>query len=129
MLIFGVSVSGLSGCQSSEQSPGQSLEERIVARWNHFVERDFAAAWDYYSPGFRQTTPRDEFASDMERRPLRWRGVELIDVSCEGDLCTAKLAITYQALGAPSGLGRLEVTSQQEERWIRIEGDWWFVTN
>ncbi len=122
-MLFAVAV--LSACGSPE-APKETLEERVLARWHHMIERDFEAAWEYYAPGFRQTTPVDAFVRDMERRPIRWREVELVSSECEEDRCDIRVRVVYQAVGAPSGLSSMQVPRLLSERWIAVDQGWWY---
>lgn len=119
----------LTGCTGPGSEPEQPLDERVLARWSHMIERDFEAAWDYYSPGFRQTNPREDFARDMERRPVRWHEAEVVELSCDEDRCDVTVRITYQAAGAPAGMGRMRIPRELEEQWIRLDGQWWYSSN
>lgn len=119
----------MTGCKDPASEPEQPLDERVLARWSHMIERDFEAAWDYYSPGFRQTNPREDWSRDMERRPLRWHEAELVDLSCGEDQCDVSVRITYQAVGAPAGMGRMRLSRELQEQWIRLDGQWWYSSN
>lgn len=109
--------------------PGEpeSVEERAQARWDHFIERDFASAWEYYTPGYRQTNPREIFIVETNRRPFRWSAAEVLGAECEEDRCTVTTRISYRAIGAPDGQSRMTLTRTFEESWIRIDGAWWYV--
>lgn len=115
----------LSACGGPAE-PEQTLEERVMARWQHMIERDFEAAWEYYAPGFRETTPVEAFVRDMERRPIRWREVEVLSSECEEERCDVEVRVVYQAVGAPSGLGSMQVPRRLSERWIAVDQGWWY---
>lgn len=117
----------LSACGGAPSEAEQPLEERILARWQHMIDRDFGQAWDFYSPGFRQANPRDDFARDMLRRPIRWLEVDLHSVECDEDVCDVVISLVYQPVAAPAGLRSIRVPTRAEERWIKIDGQWWFV--
>ena len=124
-LLLGVML--LTACGGPEAE--QSVEDRILARWEHMIERDFDAAWGYYTPGFRQVNPQEEFSRDMARRPVRWLEAELLGLDCDDELCDVVVSLVYQAAGAPAGLSRMRVPTRTEERWINIDNQWWFVAN
>ncbi|MFU8832498.1 MAG: hypothetical protein ACNA7J_10115 [Wenzhouxiangella sp.] len=119
----------LAGCATTPPVAEQSVEERAQARWNHLVTRDFDEAWTYYSPGFRETTSVRAFDRDMHRRTIRWLEAQVRSATCEGDRCNVSVAVTYQALAAPAGQGRMRVTRNLDETWIRLDDQWWFVQN
>lgn len=117
----------LVGCQP--QGPSEAVEDRAQARWDLVLERDFEAAWEYMTPGFRETTNRFDYARDMSGRPLRWLSAEVVSKDCEEDLCKIKILVGYQAVGAPAGMGQMRLSREIEETWIRLDGAWWFVQN
>ncbi len=120
----------LTACGGSEPEPSQSLEERVMARWAYMIERDFESAWEYYSPGFRQMTPQQDFARDMGRRPVRWRSAELAWIECDrAERCEARVDVIFQALGAPAGQSQMRVPQRLTETWILSDGQWWFSAN
>jgi len=127
LLISILVASVLVGCRS--EAPTETLEERAQARWDLVLARDFEAAWEYLTPGFRQTTNRYDYARDMAGRPLRWLSAEVVAKECEEDLCKINVLVGYQAVGAPAGMGRMRLSREIEETWIRLDGAWWFVQN
>lgn len=108
-------------------APVQTLEERVTARWQHMIDRDFGAAWEYYSPGFRETTPREVFVADAGLRPIQWHAAEMISKDCQEDACKVNVGVIYQAVGAPSALRDIQVNRQVEESWVRLGGVWWYL--
>lgn len=124
-------VLALAACATTgtDSVPTQSVEERAQQRWAHLVERDFEAAWALHTPGFRQTTNAADFSRDMARRPIRWLSATVQSADCEADRCEVVVAVTYQAIAAPSGQRRLRLTRPVEETWVRLDGEWWFVQN
>ncbi len=120
----------LAACQPQpELSPEEIVQERAMARWAHLVEREFEPAWDFYSPGFRDGTPREEFVDDMKRRPIRWKNVDFLEAQCDGDRCSVQVEVTYRAIAAPHGQSRMELTRPIEETWIRLRDEWWYSAN
>ena len=121
----------LAGCQSGEDSAArpQTVEERAQARWDRMVERDFAGAWEYYTPGFRQQYQQDIFASDMRDRPVQWLGAEVLESRCESDdKCEVTVSLNYRTQ-APGLRSNMEVTRELKDEWIRLDGQWWYVKN
>ena len=117
---------GCGGSASEEEIP---LEDRVLARWHHLMERDFAGAWEFHAPGFRQVNSRDEFVRDMSGRPVRWLEADLESVSCDGDVCDVMVRVTYQVPGAPLGMSSMRVPTTIRERWIRVNGSWWLAAS
>ncbi len=127
LLIAIILILMLVGCRS--EAPSETIEDRAQARWDLVLARDFEAAWEYLTPGFRQTTNRFDYARDMAGRPLRWLSAEVVGRDCEEDLCKINVLVGYQAVGAPAGMGQMRLSREIEETWIRLDGAWWFVQN
>ena len=119
----------LAGCGDPPPTPEEIVEERVMERWERLLDRDFELAWEYYTPGFRQTNPRFDFGRDMAARPVRWLAAELESVECEGDRCDVGVMVTYRAPGAPGPLSEIEMDRVVDEVWIRVDDDWWFSGN
>ncbi len=117
-----------SGCQPGEDasSQPQSLEERAQARWDHMIARDFAEAWAYYTPGYRQTTSAEEFAATVRGRPVRWEEATVVAHNCEGDRCEVLVEVSYRVPQAPSGLSDARGRRDLTETWIRTQEQWWY---
>ncbi len=128
-LFAGLLLSACGPASEPEAPPGQVSEERVVARWQSMIERDFESVWEYHSPGFRQQTPRADFVREMQRRPFRWIEVEFLGLDCQAEVCEVELRVVYQAVGAPAGMGRMRVPRLVRERWVHLEGSWWYSSN
>ncbi|RFF26531.1 MULTISPECIES: hypothetical protein [unclassified Wenzhouxiangella] len=118
----------LSGCQSGEDtsSQPQSVEERAQARWDHMIAREFAEAWSYYTPGFRETTSAEEFATTVRKRPVRWEDATVVARDCEGDRCEVVVEVSYSVPQAPAGLNNVRGKRELTETWIRTQEQWWY---
>ncbi len=119
----------LVGCGGQVSDPEVVLEERVMARWQAFIERDFEAAWEYYSPGFRQTTQRDDFVREMSGRPVHWRSAEFQSKDCSAERCEVQVSAVWQAVTAPAGMNRMRLPREFNERWILVDGNWWYADN
>ncbi len=122
-----VAVVFLSACQPNVTEPDATPEQRIEQRWAYLIERDFEAAWEMHSPGFRETTPLADFLVEMATRPIRVLDAELVSVECEGPVCDASVTLTYQVVAGPTGISSMRVSTQIEERWILHDGQWWYL--
>lgn len=119
----------LAACQPGEDasSQPQTVEERAQARWDLLVERDFAGAFEYYTPGFRETSSAEGFATLLSQRPVRWTSASVVASSCDGDRCRVLVDVSYKVPSAPNGLSSVSPTSEVTETWIRTRGEWWYV--
>ncbi|MEM1081615.1 MAG: hypothetical protein AAGH65_08545 [Pseudomonadota bacterium] len=114
------------GC-TEPVDPTEVVSERSKARWDALIERDFVAARQFYTPGFREITPEFDFRVDMDRRPVRWESAEVNDVACEEGRCTVEVLIGYRIPSAPGQINNLGNRRPITEDWVEIDGEWWFV--
>jgi hypothetical protein len=132
---------GLAGCatpgthggrDAARSGPGgisldASPEERAVAKWILLINRDFAEAWEFLTPGARSTMSREDYVTTMNGRPINWLGVRFIEKRCEiEDSCLVSLEVPFQA-GLGRGVGIVTAPSFISERWLRLDGAWYYA--
>lgn len=130
-LLLGAAVL-LAACSSEPpRSAEEIVSERAKARWDAMVEQDFEAAWQYYTPGFREQLPARDFALEMARRPVEWTSAEILEVTCEAaePRCQVRSRVDYQAPAGLPGVGTLKSKSAVDEIWLQIDGEWWYSSN
>ncbi|MGE3297439.1 MAG: hypothetical protein AB7I68_08785 [Porticoccaceae bacterium] len=100
------------------------LAERAEARWAGLIEGDFAKAYSFETPAYREITPLRLYASRFGAQ-LRWNAVEVIEVVPDeaGATALVRLMVFYTAMDAVGGV--IEGQRPVEEHWIRTGGDWW----
>ncbi len=116
----------LSGCENIRESPEEIVSERAKARWDALIRGDLQAAYDYLSPGYRQSTPFERY-----RRKIRgvglWRKARVERVECDGAEVCKVLVLVDVHLVVPRSGEPIESTNPVYERWIYSEGQWWYV--
>lgn len=117
----------LAAC-SDPRPASEVVSERAEARWAAMVGRDFQAAWEYYTPGYREQTTAAEFEGEMARRPVQWTDAEVFEVNCADDepSCEVRVRVDYQVQAAVQGVGMLQSKSGVTEIWLQIGGEWWY---
>jgi len=117
----------LAAC-ADNRPPEEIVAERAQARWDALVARDFDAAYEYYTPGYRELNTSADFAAEMRRRPVTWTAAEVFAVECEADSprCEVRARLNYSAPGAIPGVGSIESSSGVREMWIQIGRKWWY---
>lgn len=104
-----------------------SPEERAVAKWTLLINRQFAEAWEFQTPGARSVIGRDDYVATMSGRPVIWLGVRFIEKRCETeDSCLVSLEIPFQ-VGLGRGVGMVTAPSFVAERWLRLDGAWYYA--
>lgn len=119
----------LTACQpADDRSPGEIVLERAQQRWDRVIERDFAQAYEFYTPGFREMTEVDGYRRDMQNVRIRYTGAEALSAECEEAVCEVHVRVSYRLpeSAAPTGMSRIPGERRVEETWIRAHGSWWF---
>ncbi|MBL8299556.1 MAG: hypothetical protein JNN30_14560 [Rhodanobacteraceae bacterium] len=121
----------LAGCAAGPGGgvkKGAAVEDRAVKRWELLIARNAADAYEYLTPGYRATHPKDQYAASMSSRPVKWKKVELMDKECpDEDTCTVRLVIDFElriAAGIPGPVSSVDV---QKEKWLRLKGQWYHL--
>ncbi|MBL0039168.1 MAG: hypothetical protein IPP36_12025 [Nitrosomonadales bacterium] len=71
--------------QKVQVEPQKMVAQRAAARWEALMQKDFAKAYSYLSPG-----TRDVMSLDLYRAKIRggiWKKANVDTVSCEQDQC------------------------------------------
>jgi len=106
-----------------------ALEQRVRARWSALSARDYGKVWEFSTPVYRSVFPKDmyvlQFSYTVERELT---GVEVVNY----DAAAAVASVTARVMSKPlkqtstasQALGALPVTVR--EKWMFIDGEWWF---
>lgn len=111
------------GC--TDKSSPDTIDRRSVERWNYLIAHQAEKAYDYLTPGFRQTQTRENYAAAMNSRPVQWKAVKFNKKECETDRCKVTVDVTYSVtLG---GGAVAETTSSRLETWLLVDGEWFML--
>ena len=101
--------------------------EREQELWDAVIAVDLEKAYTNYSHGFRATTSLIEYGVSMVTRKVRWTSATYKNHQCEENRCSVNFDVRFK-VGAPvPGLTVYEGSQVVEDRWIRTEGQWWYV--
>jgi hypothetical protein len=135
-LTLGVAVL-LSGCAATGTKSGddavaaegevpQALQRRALERWELLIAGDMDKAYEYLTPGYRQTRSLDAYKARARAAALRWDSIEWRSGEClAADSCEVTLLLSYSV--RMPGAGDTPGIRQIEERWIRAGGDWYHL--
>ena len=116
----------LAACTPVKKDDAAIVEQRAVERWNLLIAHQAEKAYDYLTPGYRLTMPRDKYAARMNDTALRWTGAHFGSRKCDADTCTVTMMIDVQVI--MPGVGKPQPTTMPvEERWIRSDKVWYFL--
>ena len=118
----------LAGCDTNSD-PTADVEKRAVDRWNFLISHQAEKAYDYLSPGTRETQTRESYATAMNSRPVRWTAAKYNHKECDADRCKVYIDVSYSLTMPGAGaIGKpIESTSTQTETWVRVKDDWYFL--
>lgn len=120
----------LAAC-SDPRAPEEIVAERAQSRWDALVERDFEAAWRFYTPGYREQLAAPDFAREMARRPITWDKASVRKTECNGQekRCDVHSIVEYRVPAQVPGVGKLEGRTGVDEIWLQIDGEWWYSSD
>jgi len=133
-LVFALVVLG-AGCAS----PGRlsedlqtALVERVEARWAALEKRDYARAYDFLSPAYRDVFTAEMYQSQfsyMVDRELT--SVEILHYDAAAAVASVAVGVmsrpVKQTSVASASIGAVPVISV--EQWILRNKNWWFSVN
>jgi hypothetical protein len=118
----------LAGCNTNSD-PAADVEKRAIERWNFLIAHQAEKAYDYLSPGTRETQTRESYAGAMNSRPVKWTSAKFNRKECDADRCKVYIDVSYSvAMPGGGAIGKaVESTSTQSETWVRVKDDWYFL--
>ena len=122
--LLAAGVLALAGCAAfTPKTPEQVVTERVEARWDALIHRNFEKAWEYTQPAYRALVAQKDYSKQFGAAG-QWKGVQVHQVTCEPERCTVRLRVAAK-VQAPPFTGQ-ELVTYLEEVWVRDEGQWWY---
>ena len=117
-----------SGPANGEAS-AKVVSKRSIERWEFLIAHKAEKAYDYLSPGFRATKKREEYAKEMNNRPVQWEKVLPYSQVCDKpDVCVVNIQVDAKV--KMPGVGQMVSTvGFVTETWIRSHGKWYLLPN
>ena len=101
------------------------LKERVLARWQALIKRDFEAAYSFETPAYRAIyTPRQFMG--QQGGQVGWRTAKVKEIRYD-DPVVARVAveITYRYAEPGEGGQVFDLNGNVSETWLRQDGQWW----
>ena len=119
----------LGACSLGNKDSAAEVDKRAVERWNYLVAHQAEKAYDYLSPGTRETQTRESYAATMNNRPIKWTAAKFNHKECDADRCKVYIDVSYSLAMARAGAtGKpIETTSTQSEIWVHVDNDWYYL--
>jgi hypothetical protein len=113
------------GCAStdrpSSKPPEEVVLERAQARWNALLKRDWAAAYQYVTPAYREVVSVDRYGNQFSG-PLQWENAKAKSAQCEEQRCTVAVEVSYRIM-LTGHRDRVSATNF-DEVWVFEDGQW-----
>jgi hypothetical protein len=124
-LIFSVVL--FTGCAGAPASKEDIVKQRAEQRWEAIFERDYAAAYEFYSPGYKSKYSAVDMEISLRVQKVRWISADYVDHSCEEKTCRVRFDLGYRVAAPVPGVDVFTGWDRIEERWIYTGGEWWYV--
>jgi len=101
------------------------LKERVLARWQVLIKRDFEAAYSFETPAYRAIyTPRQFMG--QQGGQVDWRAAKVKEIRYDDPMVARVVVeITYR-YAEPGESGQIRDSAQEiKETWLRKDGQWW----
>lgn len=126
LVIAAATLAACSSTGGSRKDDGAVVEARALERWNFLIAHQAEKAYDYLSPGFRQTITREKYAEQKNDVAIRWKAAHVNGRRCDGDSCTVTVMIDTQV--QMPGVGKpAPATLPVEEHWVKVERSWYYL--
>ena len=122
-LLLGLALAGCSSLpmQKTDDRPAEEIvRERSQARLDALLAKDIETAWGYTTPSYRERTPQPKLYYALMGGSVNWTQARVEKVECTEDTCDVTTMISYKLKKPP-----IENTRPLEERWIKVDGEWW----
>ena len=109
-----------------------ALEDRVHARWKTKIDREFDKTWEFSTPTYRQTFPRDLYRYKYSYT-VDWEltGIEVLDYHPVAAVASVAVRVmskpTKFTSSASKAVGAVPITFV--EQWSLIDGQWWYSAN
>ena len=102
----------------------KALATRVEARWQAMIDKDFAKAYQFTLPSYRETNSLDQFKGRFGEA-VTWRAAKVVSLQYSGTE-TVRLSIELEVEYVPSwGGDKQTALTQVDETWLSREGSWW----
>jgi len=127
VLVTMLSALFLSACASQVVELENDISVRAQNRWDALLAGDFETAYEYFSPGYRSTVSMIDFAVNVRTQRVRWTSAEYKDHSCTESTCTVRFNIGFTVAKPVVGLDKWDGNNITEEKWVKTNGQWWYL--
>lgn len=103
-----------------------SLEQRALQRWQHLIDGQDLAAYEFLTPGYRATRSPESYIRGLRSPVITWESITWNGSDCDDEnSCEVKLVLGYEARMPQAG--NVFAVSPLTERWLRLDGVWYHL--
>ncbi|GAC1599686.1 MAG: hypothetical protein NVS3B2_01160 [Ramlibacter sp.] len=116
----------MTGCAGfgKPATPQEQVKARAQQRADALVKRDFARAYEFFTPAYRAAVSADTYRNSIGNA-LVLVSSQVESVECESlEKCIAKVRVETKPLVVPRFTGT--ITTYADETWLLEAGQWWF---
>ncbi len=118
----------LAACGSEKSTPAETLEKRVVDRWQAKIDGEFEKAYQYFTSGYKKTEPVESYAARMGASKVAWSAVSYKGQDCESEtLCNVQVGIKFTYKFATPGVGEMAAEQTLNEVWMNKDGVWYYL--
>ena len=124
-----LALAGCAGTGGKQAGPDPAaLETLSEQRWQHLIAGEFEQAWEFFSPGYQATKPKERYAAEMADRPVKWTGADYVSRECATpESCKVGVKVGFKVRMAVTGVGWVEADRVVTEHWIFLDGRWVYL--
>ena len=131
MALFGIMVA-CSAPRELGESEESVLIQRVTERWRCLERNDYACAYQFRSPAYREVFSyemyRNRYFSALERRLT---GVQVVAYDPSAAVASVRVGVMSRPLKSTSSASRaIGITpTTLTEAWLWGDGKWWYADN
>jgi len=143
-LLLALAVAGLAACGTkgttrsdaqarpdapavSRLAPEEAVRQRATKRWEMLIDKRYAEAYAFLSPGYREVRGVDDYVKIMQGRPVQWTRVHHKASKCDAESCIVDMEVHAQFEMPVMRVGTVDTLTVLNENWILSDGEWYLV--
>lgn len=133
LLLLLASILLLSACAAGggakrNMTPEEYISARANERWDHIIQKRYKEAYEYLTPGERQTTTMEAYATRLLSTQVFWSAAEVVSAKCdEPERCLVDVRITFDVKSPVPNVETLGAQQIIHEAWLKSGSDWYFL--
>lgn len=116
----------LSACGGPPKDDPTAVRDRAIERWNLLIAGKADKAYEFLSPGYRQTVKQEDYQHKVAAGVVKWQSVAPIEAKCDGETCLVRLMIK-STLNLPQAAHEAKLETPIKENWVKVSGEWYFL--